>query len=382
LDEHTQAGEKIIAEVKPIILFVDDDPMLLASTKRRLTSLARDWDMRFFESGLLALQMMERVEPAAVITDMRMPTMDGIALLTEVLQRYPLAVRIILSGQTEAEKMNHTHVVAHEILRKPCEAEHIRNVVGYCLRIRGRLSKLPLTREIFERSWIPIYPTSISDTLMLLHDQHPLTEQLVAAMRSDPEVSQLVVNRLAKVHGRVATHPMSTSNTPEAAIATMGVFATKSAFCFARIARRIVANVDHPLLIDVLDDGLKLGLKVLHAASQSGKQAGFGEECFIAAIFQEVGKLVMYACFGEDYINVLIQSQDRERKMAELETSQYGYTHAEVGAYLLLQWSFSTHVIESVCSHEDAALSSPESLSSVVNFVRNVACSEITATGN
>jgi CheY-like chemotaxis protein len=371
-----------MAEVKPIILFVDDDPMLLASTKRRLTSLARDWDMKFCESGLLALQMIERVEPAAVITDMRMPTMDGVALLTEVLQRYPLAVRIILSGQTEAEKLNHAHVVAHEILRKPCEAENIRSVVGYCLRIRGRLSKLQLPREIFERSWIPIYPTSISDTLMLLHDQHHLTEQLVAAMRSDPEVSQLVVNRLARAIGRVKSHPMPTSFTPETVIATMGVFATKSTFCFARIARRIVAKVDHPLLMGVLDDGLELGLKVMHASCHAGKQARFGEECFIAAIFQEIGKLVMYACFGEEYINLLIESQDREIRMAELETSKYGYTHAEVGAYLLLQWSFSPHVIESVCSHEDAVLSSPESLSSVVNFVRNVACSEMPVKGD
>lgn len=363
-------------ETKPIVLFVDDDPMLLASTKRRLMSLAKDWEMHFCDSGMLALELFDRLVPAVVVTDMRMPCMDGVGLLKEVLQRFPLAVRIILSGQTEMDRLQQAHVVAHEIMRKPCEAEQVRTVVSHCLAIRQRIVQLQIQRELLERAWLPLSPNNMSDTLMLLYDTNTRTEALTAAMRSDPEVSACMLKRLTQIVPRVSGNPIGSDMTLESAIAAVGGFAAKAIFCMMRIARRVVAKIEHPLYLEVADSGIELGLQVLHAACHDGKSVRFGEECLIAALFQEIGKLAMYACYGEKYIDARIESVDRDSKLAEVETAMFQVNHAELGAYLLMHWSFSPHVIESVLVHDDARWSSQSSLTSVAGYVRDVATGE------
>lgn len=360
-------------ETKPIVLFVDDDPMLLASTKRRLMSLSKDWEMHFRDSGMLALELFDRLEPAVVVTDMRMPCMDGVGLLKEVLQRFPLTVRIILSGQTETDRLQQAHVVAHEIMRKPCEAEQVRTVISHCLAIRHRIVQLQIHRDLLERAWLPLSPNGISDTLMLLYDSNTRADALTAAMRSDPEVTACMLQRLAQIVPRVSGQPIVGVMTPESAVATVGGFATKAIFCLMRIARRVLAKFDHPLYLEVVDSGIELGMQVLHAACHDGKSVRFGEECLIAALFQEIGKLAMYACYSEKYIDAKIESLDQDRKLAEVETAMFQVNHAELGAYLLMQWSFSPHVIESVLVHDDVQWSSPGSLTSVAGYIRDVA---------
>jgi len=80
------------------ILFVDDEPNILAGLKRQLRSQRKEWEMAFAESGEAALDMLSETPFDVVVSDMRMPGMDGAELLNRVKERYPETVRIILSG--------------------------------------------------------------------------------------------------------------------------------------------------------------------------------------------------------------------------------------------------------------------------------------------
>ena len=80
------------------ILFVDDEPKVLQGLQRMLRSMRNEWGMEFASSGREALEMLERAPYDVIVTDMRMPGMDGVQLLKEVTKRFPLLVRIILSG--------------------------------------------------------------------------------------------------------------------------------------------------------------------------------------------------------------------------------------------------------------------------------------------
>lgn len=55
-----------------------------------------DWECRFASSGPDALAMLEQTPADVVVSDMRMPFMDGAELLTQVRARWPGTVRIIL----------------------------------------------------------------------------------------------------------------------------------------------------------------------------------------------------------------------------------------------------------------------------------------------
>ena len=82
-----------------LVLFVDDEPNILRSIQRGLWE--ESYQKRFVESGEKALEIMSQEDVWVVVTDMRMPGMNGLELLQQVQERFPDVVRIILTGYSQ-----------------------------------------------------------------------------------------------------------------------------------------------------------------------------------------------------------------------------------------------------------------------------------------
>jgi CheY-like chemotaxis protein len=121
------------------LLFADDESKLLDGLKRSLRPMRDEWDMTFVTSGAEALKALEQAPFDVVISDMRMPGMDGAQLLKEVQQRYPQTVRIVLSGQSDQDSIhlqqkNGLPIIrsigsTHLYLAKPYESEQLKAAV-------------------------------------------------------------------------------------------------------------------------------------------------------------------------------------------------------------------------------------------------------------
>ena len=111
------------------ILFVDDEPMILAGLQNLLRKQRSKWEMFFVENGQAALDMLEKSAFDVIVSDMRMPKMDGAALLKQVQSKYPNVVRIVLSGHAELETALKSVSIAHQFLNKPCDASTLQSVV-------------------------------------------------------------------------------------------------------------------------------------------------------------------------------------------------------------------------------------------------------------
>ncbi|MHC4241857.1 MAG: response regulator [Planctomycetota bacterium] len=84
---------------KRTVLFVDDDEIILRSLERGL--LDELYIQLFAKSGQEALEILKKEEVHVIVTDMRMPGMDGVELLKIVKETYPHIVMIVLSGFTD-----------------------------------------------------------------------------------------------------------------------------------------------------------------------------------------------------------------------------------------------------------------------------------------
>ena len=84
---------------KKQVLFVDDEPKILDGIRRMLRSMCQKQDMSFATNGPEALEILEKEPFEVLVTDIRMPCMEGAELLSEVKKLYPQMVRIVLSGQ-------------------------------------------------------------------------------------------------------------------------------------------------------------------------------------------------------------------------------------------------------------------------------------------
>jgi len=118
---------------KPLILLTDDDQAVLAGYKR---NLRRHFRLVLAGSGHEAIDIMQSEMPDAIVSDLQMPSMNGVSLLAEARRLAPKALRILLTGQPELNNMidaiNTGEI--YRLLLKPCPSETIIATIGDGLR--------------------------------------------------------------------------------------------------------------------------------------------------------------------------------------------------------------------------------------------------------
>ncbi len=113
----------------PRILVVDDEEAILETMA---FTFADDYEVYTSSDARSALELLDEKAPfAVVLTDQRMPNMDGVEFLTEVCRRHPATVRMILTGfsdmQAIVQAINDGHVYAY--ISKPWEPDHLKQVM-------------------------------------------------------------------------------------------------------------------------------------------------------------------------------------------------------------------------------------------------------------
>jgi len=136
---------------QPRILVVDDDESLRRVTQVQLEE--EGYEVVTAASGEEALRLLERVPHDLVISDLKMPGMDGVALLREIRQRYPEVVVILLTAfgtvETAVEAMK---LGAYDYITKPVNPDALRLIVERALdHVRLREEVRSLRRSLDEK---------------------------------------------------------------------------------------------------------------------------------------------------------------------------------------------------------------------------------------
>ena len=118
-----------MSDIKKRILFVDDDPSLLAGLENVLHRDRKRWDMTFALGGELALELIGASAFDIVVSDMRMPVIDGAQLFAVVKRRTPATLRVMLSGSDFDAIADDVD----ELLVKPCSAMTLRATLARLL---------------------------------------------------------------------------------------------------------------------------------------------------------------------------------------------------------------------------------------------------------
>ena len=145
--------------MKKRILFVDDEINILKGLQRSLRPLRKFWDMVFSEGGENALKLLEKHSFDVIVTDMRMPGMDGAQLLKIVQDKYPMMVRIILSGHSDREMIMKIVKSAHQYLSKPCEKKVLVTAITRSCSLRDILNKKVLQQLLGGIETMPSLPS-------------------------------------------------------------------------------------------------------------------------------------------------------------------------------------------------------------------------------
>ena len=140
------------------ILFVDDEKNIILGFKRMLRVLKENWEFYFAQSASEALEIMEKVKIDVIISDMRMPQMNGAELLTIVKKKYPSTIRIILSGQSNEKLALEAIKTAHQFIAKPIEPEILKQTIQESFNLHLFLDNENLRKVINGINRLPSLP--------------------------------------------------------------------------------------------------------------------------------------------------------------------------------------------------------------------------------
>lgn len=323
------------------LLFVDDEPRLLQALRQSLRSQRRKWDMEFAENGEAALRMLATSRYDAVISDMRMPGIDGAELLGRVRVLQPDALRIALSGQMDDRTAARAAASAHRFLAKPCETGTLIANLSRALELREQLSSEALRRCIGGMSGLPSLPTHCAALAQALQDEKAGLKGVAQVIESDVGMTVKVLQLVNSAFFGLA-RPIASI---EQAIWHLGLGALHSLV------------VAHALFEELRScDAERMQLeeaRSLLAAQHARRFALDRRQAEIAvcgAMLHNVGRLALMSRLPEEHKANIEHARAHALTTEQSELARLGVTHAAVGAYLLGLWGLPFEVIQAVGS--------------------------------
>jgi HD-like signal output (HDOD) protein len=334
------------------ILFVDDEVAVLDGLRDRLRKHRHEWEMVFAVGAAVALAECERGPFDVVVTDMRMPGMDGAALLHRIKETYPKTVRIVLSGHAEKQAVMRALLVAHQYISKPCDSEIMRSVLGRACALQTLMNDETIRSLVGRVERLPSVSSIYLDLTAVLARSAPSLDDVVHVVERDPamclKLLQVVNSAFFGLSRRVAAM--------RDAIAYLGIELVKSLV----LAAQIFAAADGAQGIDRSELAAIQRHSMLVARVARKIAATHDEDAFMAGMLHDVGKIVLALADRGSLAAIPAAARERGVPTRVLEREKLGVTHAEVGAYILGTWGVPFGIVEAVaCHHEPRIMGSP-----------------------
>jgi HD-like signal output (HDOD) protein/ActR/RegA family two-component response regulator len=332
------------------ILFVDDERSILDGLRRMLRKQAGQWEMEFVDSAAEALQKLSAASFDILVTDMKMPEMDGAELLEQVRQRWPDLGRIVLSGHADEAMAVRATRVAHQYLAKPTDPETLKDAITRVKPECGPSSNERVRAVVGKCHQLPGLPTLCAELAQVLESEQANAKMVAGVISRDPamtaKILQLVNSSFFGIGRRVSSI--------ETAVSLLGTMRIRGLVFREQIFKSFVLS--RPIKYFSVEALGHRSLQVAELARMISKTEGQGgdrpDQAFTAGLLHDVG-LLLLACYSEEFPAVMQIVHDRRVPISEAEMEILEVTHAEMGSHLLGLWGLPPRIVEAVAFHHE-----------------------------
>jgi HD-like signal output (HDOD) protein len=335
---------------KARILFVDDNQDILDGLSRALRHEKHLWDIDFINSGEEALEFMSASKVDAVVTDVRMPGVDGVQLLQDVSQLYPNVVRFILSGHAEEKVILQAAKLAHQFFPKPCNVDELKTALHRSLSLRGLLAGRALRTIISNAVSLPSLPEVYSRIVDSVSSPEVSVREIGEIIAGDPAISAKILHLVNSAFFGVGRNVSDVGE----AVGLLGLDSIKYLVLSVELFQRFdqqKLNCSGFQLEQSIDHCIRVGLLAKKIAISEHADKAVVDESYLSGFLHDVGKLILADNMPEEYKKVIDLQQAEQIPTNIAEHKIIGTDHGAVGAYLLGMWGFSDAVLESVAFH-------------------------------
>ena len=310
----------------PRVLFVDDDEAVLAGLNVMMRKQRKRYEIASAVGGRAGIQEATRATFDVVITDMRMPDVDGASVLEAVRDHDPTTFRIVLSGFSDRNATNRAFPLTHQFLDKPCDSKLLVSTLDRACALRA------------------VYGSP--------------------AMRA-------LVSRLVQV-----ASPGDATSEPDSAVSARTLRLALSQFLGTESVPRGPETAAARALADFARARLALPIPGFSLAAFKLRSAAMAEsvqkattspdlfgDAFTAGLVHEVGRVLVAVGLPAEHAEIELAARGSGVPRSVIERRILGVTEAELAAYVLTLQGIPLAVIEAVAFHDsETVLSSPLSV--------------------
>jgi HD-like signal output (HDOD) protein len=326
------------------ILFVDDEKQILKALRRLFFNT--EFNCFFAEGGKEALVILKNYDINLIVSDIRMPEMDGFELLKKVKQHYPKVIRIALSGYSNRDEVVNAieKNLAKLYLYKPWENSELLSIVRRTFELEDILSNHELLKYINNLESLPTVPTLYRKINEML-----VNNQSIDKITNEIERDQSLASKILKV-ANSAFYEAKTGSVKQA-VMYIGLINVKSIVVSNSIFQMTdVNNVERLWKHAILTNKMAgyIYKKILFKKIPS--------EYSTAGLLHDIGRVIImnYASDVDAKINTLLNNNviDLSDRI-KYENKLIGFDHAKIGGYLLNWWGIPLPIVEAALFHHD-----------------------------
>lgn len=332
------------------LLFVDDEPMVLKGLQRTLRSMRREWEMAFVASGREALHAMQTCDFDVVVSDMRMPEMDGAQLLEIVKQDYPQVVRIILSGQLDREMTLKSVRLAHQHISKPCDAAVLKEALAKTFALNQILAHAGLKKVVARIDSLPSMPAICMQVMEEVQAPEASIQKVADIIARDLGMAAKILQMVNSAFFGLCRRVTDIRD----AVMLLGLDAIKALVLSVNVFSSFNGTKMAFLDFDSLwQHSLTTGGYAKQIMQAAGQPRSAVNAAFVAGMLHDIGKLILAVNFGEAYQSAVQTPSADEGCLWEREQAVFGASHAEIGAYLMGLWGLEPALLAAIAFHHN-----------------------------
>jgi len=329
------------------ILLVDDEKNILRALYRLFAGSG--YHVSMAESGTEALEILRCSEIDLMLTDIRMPGMDGFQLLQEVKSRYPLCHRLVLSGQYDEQsikKFQHNCLAKLNFI-KPWNNQEVLQIVENIFRVEDTLKSKRLLEAINKVDYLPS-PNNIYQKFSYLVERNAGLKDIAAVIEKDPATAAKVLQVANSAFFRLKTGSI------QQAVSYLGLDNIKTILINCSFFNELDVSQNSLLRRDLntLWTHAVMTNQILHVLHQRVLDKIIPETGAMAGLLHDIGKILLLSKYTGEYTKVAKSVSARAGLFYYYEEMEFlEKTHAELGGYLLDWWELPYSMIEAALFH-------------------------------
>jgi response regulator RpfG family c-di-GMP phosphodiesterase len=301
--------------------------------------LETDYEIHTTDNGKDALKLLETNDIDMVISDMRMPELDGYKLLSIIKEKYPNIIRIILSGYADEKPMFQAllHNIAKLYVFKPWNNDRFLVNVNQLFADENELNSSALNDKLKNLDSSCVVSEACCKMFELIEEEN--LDDLIASIEQNPEISKLLLDTAKSgVYGAMP------DKVKQAAI-YIGLHSLKSFLRFACVITSLEPGNETDLLFkhSCLTNRIFLFLFEVLLHKQPAESAMF------AGLTHNIGLLILRKSCAKD--DKEARADLTVKDLVQLEYGEEESLHQELGAHFIDLWDLPFPIYETALYH-------------------------------